>query len=326
MGALTQQKKWNSRWDSNPVIDQAGNACTAKLTERDIEIFKLLVRYRYLPGDDIHAFVGGSLNAIVRRLNLLSRKPNCYLAKPHQQRERADANYRRLIYELDDRGARILRERGLSFLPKTYHRNFAHEFMVCRIMASFEIAVKTDPSLRLITWQEIMTSEKTPEATRNSPRPNCIPVSFSVRGEHHKIDVRADAQPFGIERTKDGTHSYFFFPGVEADCGTEPVEASELDRSSIYKKFSAYRAIVEQSIHQSHFGFPNFLVPIITTTSARMTSMMRCLEKITGGRGSKMFLFKAFPAFTSFEPPPPATGHMITEPWQRVGHEPYRFA
>lgn len=127
MGAITQPKKWNSRWDDNPVVDQDGDACTAKLTPRDIEIFKLLVRYRYLPGDDIHAFVGGSLNAIVRRLNLLSRKPNGYLARPYQQRESADANYRRLIYELGERGSLVLRERGLSFLPKSYHRNFAHE-------------------------------------------------------------------------------------------------------------------------------------------------------------------------------------------------------
>ena len=99
MDATTQQRKWNSRWNDNPVFDADGNACAAKLTERDIEIFKLLVRYRYLPSDDIHAFVGGSLNAVARRLNLLSRAPNNYLAKPHQQRECADANYRRLIYE-----------------------------------------------------------------------------------------------------------------------------------------------------------------------------------------------------------------------------------
>ena len=38
-----------------------------------------------------------------RRLNLLSRKPNLYLARPHQQRDCASANHRPLIYELDER-------------------------------------------------------------------------------------------------------------------------------------------------------------------------------------------------------------------------------
>jgi hypothetical protein len=85
MGTITQPKKWNSRWDDNPVVDQDGSICTAKLTERDIEVLKLLVRYRYLPSDDIHAFVGGSLNAIVRRLNLLSRTPNCPPSAPMAQ-------------------------------------------------------------------------------------------------------------------------------------------------------------------------------------------------------------------------------------------------
>ena len=51
-----------------------------------------------------------------------------------------------------------------------------------------------------------------------------------------------------------------------------------------------------------------------------MQSMMKVLQRITDGKGSKIFLFKTFPAFTSFEKPPGSTGHMLTEPWQRVGY------
>ena len=61
-----------------------------------LEIFKLLARYRYLPSDYIHAFIGGNAKALCRRLNLLSRKPNVYLARPPQQRESASANHRPL--------------------------------------------------------------------------------------------------------------------------------------------------------------------------------------------------------------------------------------
>ena len=32
-------------------------------------------------------------------------------------------------------GSRVLKERGLSFLPKSYHRNFAHELMPVTPMA-----------------------------------------------------------------------------------------------------------------------------------------------------------------------------------------------
>ncbi len=117
MDATPQKQSRNSRWTREPVKDD-GHAVVVYPTERDIEIFKLLTRYRYLPSDYIHAFVGGSMSALSRRLNFLSRKPNLYLARPHQQRETADANYRHLIYELDERGSRILKERGLSFLAE----------------------------------------------------------------------------------------------------------------------------------------------------------------------------------------------------------------
>ncbi len=224
-------------------------------------------RYRYLPSDYIDAFVGGSMSAFSRRLNFLSRKPNLFLARPQQQRETADANYRHLIYELDERGARVLKERGLSFLPKSYHRNFAHELMVAQIMASFELGTREKSHVRLITWPEILANPSTPEATRQSPTPPAIPVTFSAHGERHSIHVNADARPFGIERVIDGARTYLFFPGIEADCGTEPIEAGGLERSSIAKKFAAYIAIAEQGIYRSHFGFPNFFVPLIAPTS-----------------------------------------------------------
>ena len=152
--------------------------------------------------------------------------------------------------------------------------------------------------------------------------PNAIPVSYSFRGEIRSDQIIADARPFGLERMIDGKRSFLFFPGIEADCGTEPVDAADPERSSIAKKFAAYLAIAEQGIHRSHFGFPNFFVPFITTTSARLNSMMALVERLTGRQGSKILLFKTFPSLTSADRPPPAGGHMLTAPWQRVGHPP----
>ena len=53
-----------------------------------------------------------------------------------------------------------------------------------------------------------------------------------------------------------------------------------------------------------------------------MRSMMELLDRFAGGRGSKLFLFKTLPAFTSSEKPPAPSGHMLTVPWQRVGFPP----
>jgi Replication-relaxation len=291
-------------------------------TERDIEIFKLLVRYRYLPRDYIHAFVGGSGKALLHRLNLLCRKPNLYLARPHQQRQNAGANYRPLIYQLDERGSRVLRERGLPFLTKNSHHNFAHELMIAQITASIELGVRANAGIRLITWPEILANERTPAATRQSSTPTAIRVAYSLRDERRCDEINADARPFGLQRTIEGKASYLFFPGIEADCATEPIDARDTTRSSIAKKLAAYMAIAEQGLHRSHFGFPNFFVPFITTTEARLRTMMDLLHRVTAGRGSKALLFKTFPSFTSPQRPPPAGGHMLTEPWQRVGNPP----
>jgi hypothetical protein len=321
MSIASQKLKRNSRWTRDPVTDD-GRTVVVHPTDRDVEIFKLLTRYRYLPSDYIHAFVGGSMSALSRRLNFLSRKPNFYLARPHQQRECADANYRHLVYELDERGSRVLKECGLSFLPKSYHRNFAHELMVSQIMASFELGTREMANVRLITWPQILASPNTPAGTRDSPTAASIPITFSFADERYSVNVNADGRPFGIERIVGGSRTYLFFPGIEADCATEPIDTSGFERSSIAKKLCAYIAIAEQGVYRSHFGFPNFFVPLITTNKARMESMMKLLDGMTGGRGSKMFLFKTFPSFTSAEKPPAPDGHMLTLPWQRVGFPP----
>ncbi len=310
----------NSRWTRDPIIDSHGPA-VAYLTERDIAVFNVLARYRYLPADYIHRFVGGNAKALARRLNLLSRKPNLYLARPPQQRESATANYRFLIYELDNRGHALLRERGMSLQPRAQCRNFAHELMVAQIAASLELGTREHPHVHLISWQEILANPTTPQATRQSSNPASIPVAFTIRGERISLNLTADLQPFGLERMIDGRRTYLFFPGVEADCATEPLDPSDPARSSIAKKIAAYAAIAEQRIYQSHFGFPNFLVPFVTSNVVRMESMMKLVEKMIMG-GSKLFLFKTLPTFASAEKPPPAGGQMLTTPWQRAGHPP----
>src|SRR5580658_3276042 len=109
-------KNRNSRWDDAPVLDGGGRPKVAAITARDVErIFTPLARYRYLPADYLHAFAGGSFDALNHRLNLLSRRPNLYVARPQQQRDSAAANHRYLVYELAEKGARVLQQRGFDY-------------------------------------------------------------------------------------------------------------------------------------------------------------------------------------------------------------------
>src|SRR5258708_28532073 len=104
-------RRRNSRWGDAPVLGRGGRPRCVSVTDRDIDgIFVPLVRYRYLPADYLHAFVGGSLDYLVNRLELLSRQPNLYLRRPPQQRAHAAANHLRLISELSDKARALLSE------------------------------------------------------------------------------------------------------------------------------------------------------------------------------------------------------------------------
>lgn len=317
--------KRNSRWGDAPVLDKRGQSKIAIVTERDVQrIFLPLARYRYLPADYLHALAGGSLDYLVNRLALLARKPNCYVVRPQQQRANASANCRRQIYELSEKGVRLMHERGLTYQRLRTPTNFAHELMTCQLIASFELGARETQN-RLIAWTEILQSENLPEATRRATQPFHIPVMASIGGASIATHVVADGAPFGIARLVEGRTTYFFCPGIEADCGTEPIDSSDFQRSSLFKKFVLYGAIEAQGIHRSHFGFPNLYVPFITTNGARLASMMKLLDRMTHGAGTKNILFKTFPAFTSPDKPLAPSGHMLTEDWQRVGHPPFNF-
>ena len=315
-----EERARNSRWDRNPKLGNNSRPIVARLTEDDITIFKILGRYRYLPSDYLAALTGRSLPALQARLEILCRKPNCYINRPHQQRDNADANARRLIYELDDKGGDELRSRGLIYFRKKYLRNFAHELMACTIAASFEIGAKTSSNIRIIDWHELIDSPQMPAATKQLSNPQVLIYS----GDGRQEEIASDWRPFVIERNFE-SKSYFFVFGFEADCGTEPIETANSERTAICNKFTAYLTALEHDVPRHRFGATTFIVPFITTTEARMRSMIALLERLRAGSLAKRFLFKHIPSFTSFEKPAPPTGHMLTERWHRAGFDPFRF-
>src|ERR1700674_1308905 len=118
-----------------------------ELTDRDIELFKLLNRYQYLRSTFLYAFLGGnSETRFKERLGHLYHEGR-YINRPEQQWQFANCRYMPVIYELDDRGEQVLRERGLKqsespLLKKGRigaYRQFAHELMICDCMASIEL-------------------------------------------------------------------------------------------------------------------------------------------------------------------------------------------
>src|SRR5882724_3778303 len=147
-----------------------------ELTARDVEIFKLLERYRYLRSTFIHPLVGGaSETRFKERLGHLYHEGG-HLDRPSQQWDFANSRYMPVVYENTDVARQTLRQCGIldaghglaSARDGTgANRQFAHSLMICEILASIELGVRADPNLRFISALEILG--KAPESTRSSP-------------------------------------------------------------------------------------------------------------------------------------------------------------
>jgi hypothetical protein len=303
-----------------------------ELTDRDIELFKLLNRYRYLRSTFLHSFLGGTVKRFKERLCHLYHDGR-YINRPAQQWQFANSRHMPAIYELDLRGEQALRQQGfiqydspLLKMGRTgAYRQFAHDLMISDCIASIELGVREHPHLRFISWQEIIA--KAPETTRTLHNPLEIPVSISHTFSNSKGTERADIKLipdalFGLEYANNGQKAYRFFV-LEADRNQMPVARSNLRQSSYLKKILAYRAIAAQNIAKSHLGVPNLLVLNVITNERHMKSIMALLDEITAKKGSQMFLFKSISTLGDFRIAPIPTSNILTAPWKRVGCEDY---
>ncbi len=282
------------------------------LTNRDIEIFRTLSRYRYLRSTYLHAFAGGaSETRFKERLGDLFHEG--YLDRPDQQWRFADALHAPVVYALGDGARRILAEHGAAIEASTFlsagaHKQFAHSVMVCDCLASCDIAARDGGELRFIPWPEILA--KAPLTTRSSPMPFRMTSSAG--------DVIPDGI-FGLEYRRNEKKSYRFF-ALEADRGSMPVVRSDRRQTSILGKFAVYNAAISQRIHTALFGIPNLLVLIVTTSEQRKLEIMRRLHDQMGP--SPLFLFKTLSEEGMMSPRRPPATYLLRGAWDRIGHPP----
>jgi hypothetical protein len=306
-----------------------------ELTERDIELFKLLNRYHFLRSNFLYAFLGGnSETRFKERLGDLYHDGR-YINRPEQQWQFANCRHMPVVYELDGAGEQVLCDRGAMrndspLLKKGRmgaYRQFAHELMICDCMASIELGVRQDHRLRFISWQEIVA--KAPERTCNLDNPFAIPVSishtFASTGATQRADIKIVPDGlFGLEYTCDGQKTYRFF-ALEADRNTLPVMRSNLHQSSYLRKILTYRQIAAQNIYKSHLGLPILLVLTVATNELHLTNIMSLVKELAHEGKSRFFLFKTKSSVGDYQKAPEPTAHILTAPWQRVGYEPFRI-
>ncbi len=285
------------------------------ITARDLALFRLLARYRFLPSNFIHAFIGG--NPTYHKSRMTDLYHEGWLGKPKPQWEALNARYRFDTYELGGRARALLRDEDLL-----EHRilgtsgAFRHELMLCLVMASLELSARRF-GIELLDWKDVLAAA--PEEARAAESPFVIPITLRGDDKATNTILRPDGHPFGLRAVRA-----FWFVGLEVDRHTEPLHPTDLrsSRSSILRKILQYQQLVSERQFESRYGMPNLLVPIVTVNQQHMHNMMQLVLWITGGRGFKWMLFKTMPEFSSLERSPLPRIELLAEDWLRAGHEP----
>jgi len=312
-----------------------GNDASVRLLKTDIEIFQLLQEFPYLALPYIGELLGYAKKTYVQngkpvvryptlraRLARL-RKDGGYLQCPAASWSASNSRYRPAVYALTPKGKALLKEKGLFKPSFKLGNDFAHDFASCLIPASFRIGVLANPALRYITGREMLDHPKCPPNTRDAVEPFVIPVSYYHRNQRVEAHKEHDWEPFGIAlNLSGGKERKILFPGHEFDRDTEPLGTDNVHRTSMTRHLLSILALLDRG-YEKHLGTDRFFVPIVTIGEQRMRGIIRLLLKLTEGKGSKHILFKHINDFSSYASFPPATGHMLTKPWERAGHEPF---
>jgi len=288
-----------------------------QITENDIrDIFEPLSRHAQLTTRQLVAF--GSRNPIITKARLgelwhaTEGQRSHWLHRLNEDIRFANHLYVEDMHRLGREGEALLRAHGVippeewvetsriggkSTTPSRVIR-LAHDHMASNIALDIEIGARAAaPPFK----NHIDILHAASETTRALPRPLRIPVE--IEGRHTFVEPDA---LFAI-----GDRNY----ALEADKGTESVKAV------IVPKILAYREIVSDYIIDAHLGIDNLTVLFATTSETRMKNVMRELARIAVDGKSRMFGFRAEPAFADFLRTPAPTGELFSAPWARVGHD-----
>lgn len=277
-----------------PRRRRSGNPAPFQLTPRDINILRLVARYRFLNSEHIRRLIRGSSKNIGTRTKSLFE--HRYLDRPDCQYDqyRPGGGSLPIVYALADRGARLLKdEDGIDGYSRVSWRQknarvgrpfLEHTLAIADFSVGLRVAVADRNDIELVDGEALL--ETFPETTRGLPKPYRLSVPLSYQSERHTIGVEPD-YAFSLVLPKQRRRAVFL---VEIDRGTMPIERSDLKQTSIIRKILAYQALWQAKLHQSRFGCRNFRVLIVATNAERIENMRMVMAGYGQLKGPSLFL------------------------------------
>ena len=261
-----------------------GTATPLRLTADDIAVLTHVAEHRFLSSRHVISLLPHrSPKKLVERLGELYHAG--YLDRPRAQlMYYATTGSAPMVYALGNKGVEFVSGEfpDLSSEVDWTWKNrsagslfIAHTLMTADVMVAVIANVRRSIDIRLIAADEISKGRRDPFVLKAQP-PNF----------DRDVTVIPDAA-FGLERL--GTQKFFF---LESDRATMPIVRTDPGQTSIARKFSVYLAGGgARNSFGTRLGISNFRVLTVTSSRERMTTMIATLRDMTGGAGSRQFLF-----------------------------------
>jgi len=259
-----------------------------QLQDRDREIVRLVSQSRVISSADVQLVIGGSPQAILRRLHVLFH--HRYLDRPRSQRQMRNAH---MAYALGQGGAEMLaQETGQKPIADWAEKNrqlrthyLEHSLMIARFHVALRYAAASSGEFLLERW--------VPDgAIRDA-------VWVEVDGRRERLPVAPDA--FFVLRLATGEAIRGF---LEADRSTMTVPR-------FVTKLRGFFHFWRSGQQEVCVGGKNVLVVTITTSVERANNLMNACRSVNE-RGLRMFLFAPEAEYL------PTSGRGILEPIWRT--------
>ena len=281
-----------------PRFRRASEPPAFRLTDDDVEIVRQLARHRFLRSTHVAALVGRSPDRTNDRLLRLFHSG--YVDRPRAQLDYyPTSGSAPLLYALADRGARLLIEReGAAFSNVEWSRKnreagrpfIEHQIEIVNFEVALQQAVAQRSDVRLIAPEDMKLAASRRPMRAGRP-PFAMRAKLSHRGKVREISVIPDLV-FGLQLATGERRNFV----AEIDRGTMPISRSDPSQTSFERKMRVYLAAHAAQQHQRQFGWRNFRVLTITTTTARVGAMLEALRRlrVSHATSAPLFLFTTF--------------------------------
>ena len=274
------------------------------LTHRDIELFKLLYRYRYLRADRILKwFSPCSKNRLIERLGDLYHE-SYFINRIEAQWSDLNAGMKPFAYELTKNGVEVLFDHCSDLtlpMPAVSHagfkpqeiRQFHHALEISHTIFELELSLKNSPNKRLLFEAEILAkaSERMGKEIASPSLPVKLPCSpYMPRQQAPQKTFALPDGLFAVETFDNGKPLYRFY-ALEMELKS-PLIRRTPEKTSTLKKFLAYKQILNDDTARKELSLPNLYVIFATDTQPKLKAIQELSAQLWSDEERNRLLIK----------------------------------